>query len=104
MTVLVIGLFWFGHFNKNVECEVNGLAIDSRVIGMERSQIIKNIGKPSTTALPIKSFEEYPFAVAGKQYALVFHYEKRQNDFYVNYYKCIKVKPKLQISNYVIWH
>ena len=89
---------------KETSCQVNGLAIDKSIIGIDREHIISKIGQPRSSAVEVKGFDEWTFSAGRKRYAVVLRYKLKNNTYYVSDQKCVKVKAGLEVSNYVIWH
>ncbi len=100
----IVFLFHSGFFNKEITCELNELPINSSIIGMTRSDIIKKLGKPTKSAILIKGFDEYNYKFQKKSYTIVLHYTKVESSYYLSSFKCIKSQARLELSNYVIWH
>lgn len=90
--------------NKKINCQINGVAINQDLIGVNRVMIIAKFGQPEYSALDIKGFEEYSFAQNNKAFAVILRYEYKDDVFYVSNYQCLKAKAKLELFNRVIWH
>ncbi|WP_227428810.1 hypothetical protein [Psychrobacter sp. I-STPA6b] len=93
-----------GCFNKQVQCQINGLPINEQLIGKERAFIIEKLGQPVNSDLGVKNFEEYTFMVNNKEFAVVLHYYPKSDNHYVSQQKCIKASPLLELFNHVLWH
>ncbi|SUD91444.1 hypothetical protein [Psychrobacter phenylpyruvicus] len=93
-----------GCFNKKINCEFNGLNLNSNLIGLDRSKVIKTLGEPSHSDLSIKLFEDYSYKFANKRYSVIVKYENRGDYYYVSNVQCLKSNPKFEIFNHVIWH
>ena len=89
---------------KEVDCQINGLAIDKSIIGVDRDTILSKIGEPEKSAIAMKDFDEFTFSAGKKHYAVVLRYKLKNDKYYVFDQKCVKVKARLELSNYVIWH
>ena len=93
-----------GCFDKDVSCNISGLNINDDVIGLQRENIIAKLGIPTKSDLSIKNFDEYVYIFDSKAHGLVIKYRKDKGNYYVSSYRCIKVNPRIEISNHVIWH
>lgn len=94
-------LFYSGYVDQQTQCHINGLSINEQ---LSRNQLINLMGQPTQSAINIKGFDEYSYTFNQKTFAVVIHYKLQQNTSYISSVKCIKTKPKLAISKYVIWH
>ena len=102
--IIFLGLILVGCFNKETSCTVNGLVIDASIKGMDRDKIIETIGTSNLSALEVKGFEDYIYEFNGKKYGISLHYELINNRYLVSNYKCIKVEPKIELFDHVLWH
>ena len=102
LTILSVAMLTACH--KEVDCQINGLAIDKSLIGVDRDTILSKIGEPEKSAIAIKGFDELTFSVGKKHYAVVLRYKLKNDKYYVFDQKCVKVNVRLELSNYVIWH
>lgn len=93
-----------GCFDKDVQCSINNLEINSDLLDLPREDIIVKLGFPTKSDLAIKNFDEYSYIYDNKAYGLVIRYRKDNGNYYVLSHKCIKVNPRVEISNLVIWH
>lgn len=89
---------------KEVSCQINGVAIDKSIIGVDRDTVLSKIGQPKNSAIATKGFDEFTFSAERKRYAVVLRYQLKNDKYYVLDQKCIKAKGRLELSNSVIWH
>lgn len=101
VAVVISSLFLTGCFDKEVTCEIN---LNSRLIDLDRNEVIKILGEPSHSDLRIKLFDEYSYNFADKHYSVIVKYDSKNHNYYVTHMKCIKSKPRFEILNHVIWH
>ena len=104
VAVVISSLFLTGCFDKEVTCEINDINLNSRLIDLDRNEVIKILGEPSHSDLGIKLFDEYSYNFANKHYSVIVKYDSKNRNYYVTHMKCIKSKPKFEIFNHVIWH
>lgn len=104
VAVVISSLFFTGCFNKEVTCETNDIDLNSRLIGLDRNEVIKILGEPSHSDSGIKLFDEYSYSFAHKHYSVIVQYDSKNHNYYVTHMKCIKSKPRFEILNHIIWH
>lgn len=104
ISALIVFIVLIAGCNKEVACQMNGLAIDDNLIGVDRNYILTKLGQPEYSAIAIKGFDEFTFSVANKSYAIILRYELKNSDYYASSQKCLKTRARLEISNRVIWH
>lgn len=103
--LLPLLLALIGCFEKEIRCDINGLTIDNSIVGLTREQVIAKLGQPRMSDLNIKGFDDYRYSMDNKTFAVILHYEKRENQYYVSVNpKCTKADATLEISNHVVWH
>lgn len=102
--IVVSIIFALTACQKESNCEINGIVIDESIIGTNRSDILLKFGQPESSALEVKGFEEFTFAGNNKKHAVILRYKIEDNTYYVSSQKCITVKPRFELFNYVIWH
>lgn len=93
-----------GCFDKEIQCSVNGLEIKSDFLGLQREVIVAKLGHPTNSDLGTKLFDEYIYDFDSKAYGLVVRYTSKGGKYYVSSYKCIRLEPKIEVFNHVIWH
>ena len=103
-TIVVSIIFALTACQKRTSCEINGIVIDESIIGSTRSNILLKFGQPEFSDLGVKGFESFTFAGNNKKYAVILRYKIEDNTYYVSSQKCITVKPRFELFNYVIWH
>lgn len=93
-----------GCFDRDIQCNINNLEINSDLLDLPREDIIAKLGFATKSDLGIKNFDEYAYLFDGKAYSMVIRYRKNNESYYVSSYRCIKLKPRIEVSNRVIWH
>ena len=101
VAVVISSLFFTGCFNKEVTCETNDIDLNSRLIGLDRNEVIKILGEPSHSDLGIKLFDEYSYSFAHKHYSVIVKYDSKNRNEPPRLYRRVDCLSQAALSDSV---